>query len=83
MALVKTPAVGWAKTWGGSSDDSAFATAVDKSGNIYTTGFFNDTVDFDPGSGSDLHTSLGNTDIFLSQFLAPDLQRVYLPVMLR
>jgi hypothetical protein len=34
-----------------------FELAVDKSGNVYTTGVFNGTVDFDPGSGMYILTS--------------------------
>jgi len=56
----------WARTWGGYSSDSGCGVAVDGSGNVYVTGFFYGTVDFDPGSGVDNHT--GYTDVFLSKF---------------
>ena len=63
----------WARTWGGSEDDWGIdlGVAVNVSGNVYVTGCFYDTVDFDPGSGVDNHTSNGEYDIFLSKFL-PD-----------
>ena len=43
------------------------SVATDGSGNVYTTGEFEDTVDFDPGTAVDNHTSNGNTDIYLSK----------------
>ena len=57
----------WACTWGGGGDDWGYSVAVDGSGNAYVTGFFYGTVDFDPGSGVDNHTSVGDEDIFLSK----------------
>lgn len=41
----------WVKTFGGQQYEWGNAIVTDKDGNIYTTGFFNDTTDFDPGTG--------------------------------
>ncbi|HYG18784.1 MAG TPA: SBBP repeat-containing protein, partial [Ohtaekwangia sp.] len=43
----------WAKQFGGPFfyENQAYAIAVDPSGNVYTTGFFKNTTDFDPGPG--------------------------------
>ena len=41
----------WAKQLGGAFYDWGNAIAVDDSGSVYTTGFFQDTADFDPGPG--------------------------------
>lgn len=41
----------WVKNIGGWDDDRTIAMTLDYSGNIYTTGMFADTVDFDPGPG--------------------------------
>jgi len=54
-----------ARTWGGSSDDHGYSVAVDGSGNVYVTGAFAGTVDFDPGTGVDIHDGGG---AFLSKF---------------
>ena len=55
----------WVKSFGGSSDDAGYSTIVDDSGNVYTTGNFAGTVDFDPGAGTANLTSAGDYDIFV------------------
>ena len=45
---------------------SGKAILTDKNGNIYYTGTFYGTVDFDPGSGTDIRTAT-STDVFLSK----------------
>jgi hypothetical protein len=57
----------WAKQMGGTSGDAGQDIAVDAAGNVYTTGFFYSTVDFDPGPGTFNLTSTGDTDIFVSK----------------
>ncbi len=57
----------WAKQMGGPSTDIAYSVILDSSGNIYTTGWFAGTADFDPGAGSELLTSAGGNDIFVSK----------------
>ena len=57
----------WAKQMGGVSVDRAWGAAVDGSGNVYTTGGFNGTADFDPGSGAFNLTAAGRDDIFVSK----------------
>jgi hypothetical protein len=60
----------WARTWGGTDwlDDAALGIAVDGSDNVYASGGFLDSVDFDPGAGDDTHASVGYRDIFLTKF---------------
>ncbi len=57
----------WARQIGGTGLDLGSGMAVDGSGNVYTTGFFESTVDFDPGAGVFNLTSAGSGDIFVSK----------------
>jgi len=57
----------WAKSFGGSSDDTGYSIAVDASGNVYTTGCYSGTVDFDPGAGTAYLTSAERTDVFVQK----------------
>ena len=57
----------WAKKLGGVGNDVAYSIALDGSGNIYTTGFFEGTADFDPGIGVVNLTSAGGWGIFISK----------------
>ncbi len=57
----------WAKSFGGSTQDRGNSITVDVSGNVYTTGYFEGTVDFDPGTGTANLTSLGGNEIFIQK----------------
>ena len=59
---------GWTKTTSGSDEVHTCSVAVDSSGNLYVTGALYGTADFDPGTGTDEHTSSGSYDIFLMKF---------------
>jgi len=56
----------WAKSMGASTAEEAYEITVDSSGNVYTTGYFQSTIDFDPNAGVFELTSLGK-DIFVSK----------------
>ncbi|HPS21228.1 MAG TPA: SBBP repeat-containing protein [Candidatus Paceibacterota bacterium] len=56
----------WVKQIGGTgAEDESFGIAIDSSGNTYTAGFFNSTVDFDPGAGTYNLASAGNSKFVL------------------
>ena len=58
---------GWTKTMGGTGIESGYASTFDSQNNIYLTGSFSSTVDFDPSVGTDSHTSMGGRDIFVTK----------------
>src|SRR6185436_4706263 len=58
----------WAKSLGGSVlSDNGVAIALDAPGNVYTTGIFENTADFDPGPGVFNLTAVANNDVFISK----------------
>ncbi len=63
----------WAKRMGSIKADIGYGIAVDNSENVYLTGSFGDTVDFDPGQGiatricSDPN-NLDKADIFIAKY---------------
>ena len=60
-------AVLWGQDMGGPAEDVGFDLAVDRAGNIYTTGYFTGTADFDPGPATFNLTATGNHSAFVSQ----------------
>ncbi len=56
----------WAKAVGGSSvTNLAYDVAIDASNNVYTTGSFGNTADFDPGAGVTNLTATGTSDAYV------------------
>lgn len=56
----------WAKNAGSTTQTAAaLDVAVSLTGNVYVTGFFGGTADFDPGAGIFNLTSAGNGDAFV------------------
>jgi len=55
----------WTKTFGSAGDDQAYSVDFDGAGNIYLTGTYSETADFDPSSGIANFSTNGGTDIFL------------------
>lgn len=65
--IVKLNASGnyvWGKTFGGAAQDHVLDIDIDASGNLYLTGDFAKTVDFDPGGGVANITTI-NTETYI------------------
>ena len=58
----------WGRAWGGSEWDTAIEVALSKDGEPFVTGSFSETVDFDPGSDTDIRTSQGGRDAYVVKF---------------
>lgn len=57
----------WARSIGGPKGETGYSIALDDTGNIYTTGWFNETVDFDPGMETFSLTSNGKADVYVQK----------------
>jgi hypothetical protein len=57
LKLQSDGAVAWVRALGGGGADFPFSLALDSLGNVYTTGSFQQKVDFDPGAGQFTLTS--------------------------
>lgn len=60
-------AYSWAKQIGGTEDDKAYNMILDANNDIYSTGFYEARVDFDPSTSSYFLTSKGKEDIYISK----------------
>ncbi|MBU1024134.1 hypothetical protein KKB99_07620, partial [bacterium] len=58
----------WAKTFGGQYEEGVHGLTIDNLDRILITGYYMNVVDFDPGAGTDSHTSNGFKDIYFSRF---------------
>ena len=57
----------WAKKIGGTDNDFVYSISSDATGNVYYSGYFKGTADFDPGAAVFNLTSAGDFDIFISK----------------
>jgi hypothetical protein len=60
--------VQWVNSMGGTGDDYGHALDLDSANNIYLTGQFEDSVDFDPSASNALSISNGNQDLFIAKY---------------
>ncbi|MCF8297458.1 MAG: T9SS type A sorting domain-containing protein [Saprospiraceae bacterium] len=66
-AIAQSIKLDWAKSIGGTYSEKGESITTDIYGNVYVTGYFYLTVDFDPGVGVANLTSNGNKDIFVQK----------------
>jgi hypothetical protein len=57
----------WAKKLGGSLGETVSGIAIDSLGNVYTSGTFRVTADFDPSTSTFNLTTVGLADVFVSK----------------
>ena len=80
MLFGQAPTVEWATTFGGSATDGSNGVTIDSAGNIISVGRFSATVDFDPGPGDSIVTSLGGNDAVI-QKLTPEGEFIWAAVL--
>jgi len=57
----------WAHLLGGNGSDVGNSIVVNRP-YVYVGGSFNSTIDFDPSAATDMHSSLGGSDVWMSKF---------------
>ena len=67
IAQAQDPGFYWARTMGGTDAEIGTSIKTDSKGNIYTTGYFRGSVDFDPGPSTKILNSQGDDDIFIKK----------------
>lgn len=60
----------WAKRVGGTGDDAGNAIVADTFGNVFVTGFFSGTADFDPSASTANLSVAGGKDVFIVKLTA-------------
>lgn len=59
----------WVRTFGSPGYDMGAAVTVDGAGNVYATGRFSGTIDFDPGPAVYNLSAIDSTDIFFQSLM--------------
>ena len=57
----------WVREMGSQFTDVAFDITTNDGGDCFITGFYSDDMDFDPGVGEQLETSIGQGDLFIEK----------------
>ncbi|MEQ8623323.1 MAG: SBBP repeat-containing protein [Vicingaceae bacterium] len=66
-AQAQDPGFYWARIMGGTDAEIGTSIKTDSKGNIYTTGYYRGSVDFDPGPSTKILNSNGDDDIFIQK----------------
>ena len=65
----------WVKGFGGEASEVEGFIKLDDFDNIYSLGYFKDTVDFNPGTGTEIRIPIGKKDIFLHKLSPCTIQK--------
>ncbi|MBC7383052.1 MAG: T9SS type A sorting domain-containing protein [Bacteroidia bacterium] len=65
--VMHSQSINWVKNMEGLRNCEGNSIALDAAGNVYTTGYFDSIMDFDPGSSTYTIASLGRRDVFVSK----------------
>lgn len=71
ILFAQTSVLEWVHALGGPQSDNGRAVATDSQNNVYVTGTFSGTADFDPGTGTAYINSGAGSNVFI-QKLSPD-----------
>lgn len=58
----------WSFRWGSGKTDVGYGIVTDETGDLYISGLFEDTCDFDPGNDEAFLYGKGGTDAFLAKY---------------
>lgn len=64
----QTPSFEWVQQMGGTGADAGRQVLLDGAGNVYLSGEFSGTVDFDPGPGVQNLTALSGSNTFVAKY---------------
>jgi hypothetical protein len=70
LSLAQLTSFQWAKQFGGGANTFGTAITCDASGNVISTGYFDSSVDFDPGPGTYALSAPGTLDAFVTKLNA-------------
>lgn len=68
LAFCQLPVPTWVDQMGGPGDSKPTGMVVDHQNNIYVTGYYEGTVDFDPSAGVHNLTSSGGYDCYIAKY---------------
>lgn len=67
-AQVTIPKLEWMHTISDAQSALSYSVAIDHVGNVIVAGYYDGTVDFEPGPGVTSYTAVGGFDVFVSKY---------------